>query len=53
MLTSEGLCGGNVWIHDTLENYIVEVLLPDCQSLIDDQLSGLMAETNAEFFDAY
>ncbi|HFP2178881.1 TPA: hypothetical protein ACHGSU_004789 [Escherichia coli] len=53
MLTSEGLCGGNVWIHDTLENYIVEVLLPDRQSLIDDQLSGLMAETNAEFFDAY
>lgn len=53
MLTSEGLCGGNVWIHDTLENYIVEVLLPDCQSLIDDQLSGLMAETHAEFFDAY
>lgn len=52
MLADEGLCGGNVWLYDTLENYIVEVLLPDCQYLIDDQLSGAMAETNAEFFDA-
>lgn len=52
MLADEGLCGGNVWLYDTLETYIAEVLLPDCQSLIDDQLSGAMAETNAGFFDA-
>ncbi|EMI4517026.1 hypothetical protein [Vibrio harveyi] len=52
MLSEEGLYGGDVWLYDTLETYIVEVLLPDCQSLIDDQLSGAMAETNAGFFDA-
>ncbi|MDE1263841.1 hypothetical protein [Vibrio aestuarianus] len=52
MLSEKGLYGGDVWLYDTLETYIVEVLLPDCQSLIDDQLSGAMAETNAGFFDA-
>ncbi|HGO5303870.1 TPA: hypothetical protein ACK21Z_004707 [Vibrio harveyi] len=52
MLSEEGLYGGDVWLYDTLETYIVEVLLPDCQSLIDDQLSGAMVETNAGFFDA-
>ncbi|WP_240224642.1 hypothetical protein [Rheinheimera hassiensis] len=52
MLADEGLFGGNVWLYDTLEVYIAEVLLPDCQSLIDDQLSGEMAETNAGFYDA-
>ncbi|QDB82799.1 hypothetical protein [Acinetobacter pittii] len=51
MLAYEGLCGGDVWLHETLETYISEVLLPDCQFLIEDQLSGAMAETNAEFFD--
>lgn len=51
MLANEGLCGGDVWLYETLETYIIEVLLPDCQSLIDDQLSGVMAETNAGFFD--
>lgn len=52
MLADEGLFTGNVWLYETLETYIAEVLLPDCQSLIDDQLSGAMAETNAGFFDA-
>lgn len=51
MLAEEGLFGGDIWLYDTLETYIAEVLLPDCQSLIDDQLSGAMAETNAEFCD--
>lgn len=51
MLIEEGLCGGKIWLYDTLETYIVEVLLPDCQSQIDDQLSGVMADTNAGFFD--
>lgn len=51
MLAGEGLCAGNIWLYDTLETYIAEVLLPDCQTLIDDQLSGTMAETNAGFFD--
>jgi hypothetical protein len=52
MLSDEGLCGGNIWLYDSLETYIAEVLLPDCQTLIDDQLSGTMAETNAGFFDS-
>lgn len=52
MLAEEGLCTSNAWLYDTsLENYIQEVLLPDCQNLIDDQLSGVMAETNAGFYD--
>ena len=52
MLVEEGLFGGDVWLNETVQNYIVEVLLPDCQSLLDDQLSRVMAETNAGFFDA-
>ncbi|MFY5900229.1 hypothetical protein [Acinetobacter pittii] len=52
MLVAEGLCNGKVWLYETLETYIAEVLLPDCQNDIDDQLSGAMAETNAGFFDA-
>ncbi|WP_339718679.1 hypothetical protein [Marinomonas primoryensis] len=51
-LADEGLCAANIWIYDTLESYMAEVFLPDCQSLIDNQLSGAMAETNAEFFDS-
>jgi len=50
-LSNEGLCGGNVWLYDSLESYITDVFLPDSQSLIDDELSGVMAETNAGFFD--
>ncbi|ENU93542.1 hypothetical protein F971_00800 [Acinetobacter vivianii] len=52
MLAKKGLCAGDVWLYETLETYIIEVLLPECQFLIDDQLSGVMAETNAGFFDA-
>ncbi|KQW99888.1 AT hook motif [Acinetobacter sp. Root1280] len=51
MLAHEGLFGGDIWLYETLEAYIVEILLPDCQSLIDDQLSDAMAETNAGFYD--
>ena len=50
-LSGEGLCGGNVWLYDSLESYITDVFLPDSQTLIDDELSGVMAETNAGFFD--
>lgn len=51
MLVDGGLCSGDVWLYETLENYITEVLLPDCQLFIDDELSGVMAETNSGFFD--
>ena len=51
-LTSEALCGGDIWLYSTFEGYIAEVLLPDNVSEIDDQLSGVMVETNAGFYDA-
>lgn len=52
LLIAEGRYGGNVWLYETVESYIAEVLLVDCQSMIDDQLSGTMAEINASFFDS-
>ncbi len=52
LLVGEGFCGGDVWLYETLESYIAEVLLVESQSMIDDQLSGTMAETNASFFDS-
>lgn len=51
MLVDEGLSSGDVWLDETLEDYLIDVFLPGCQNLIDDQLSGVMAETNAGFFD--
>lgn len=50
-LLEEGYFSGEVWLYDTLESYIIEVFLPDHQSDINNQLSGIMAETNASFFD--
>lgn len=50
-LIDEGLFGGEVWLYDTLESYITEVLLVGCQDGIDDDLSGIMAATNASFFE--
>lgn len=52
MLVDEGLFCGDVWLYETLEDYITDVFLPDNKNLIDDQVSGVMAETNAGFFDA-
>ncbi len=48
-----GYFNGDVWLYDSLENYVIEQLLPDCDSLIMDELSGVMAETNAYFDEAY
>ncbi len=50
-LTDEGLFGGDAWLYESLENYVMEVLLIDSDSLICDELSGVMAETNAAFED--
>lgn len=50
-LTEEGLCGAEIWLYDTLESYLAEVFLPDSQGMIDDDLAGVMAETNAGFYD--
>lgn len=34
-----------------METYIAEILLPDCQTVIDDMLSSTMTETNSSFLD--
>ncbi|MEW8026280.1 MAG: hypothetical protein AB2806_00875 [Candidatus Thiodiazotropha sp.] len=52
-LQSEGYFGGETWIYDTLENYIMEELLINEGSIVDDELSGVMAGTNAFFDEAY
>jgi hypothetical protein len=43
--------GADVWLCDSFETYCLETLLVNCQDLIDDQLSGVMAETNAGFWN--
>lgn len=48
-LSEEGYFSGDVWLYDTLETYITEILLIENDSLVSDELSGVMAETNAEF----
>ncbi|MEM7224454.1 MAG: hypothetical protein AAF495_15860 [Pseudomonadota bacterium] len=40
---------GQVWLYESLENYILEVFLPEHDYLVSDELSGVMAETNAYF----
>ncbi|MBT3022043.1 MAG: hypothetical protein KUF77_09745 [Candidatus Thiodiazotropha sp. (ex Lucina aurantia)] len=52
-LQEEGHFGGNVWLYDSLETYVTDVLIHDCDGMLSDQLSGVMAETNAEFFMPY
>ncbi len=50
-LQKEGHFGGSVWLYDSLETYIMEVLLRENDAEISDSLAGTMAETNAEFTD--
>lgn len=50
-LSDEGYTGADIWLYDTLETYIQEVFLIDNDSLVSDELSGAMAETNASFPD--
>ncbi|MBU2981024.1 hypothetical protein KO498_04275 [Lentibacter algarum] len=52
-LVEEGWFGGNVWLYETVENYVLEVYLPENDYNISEQLSGVMAETNAYFEEAY
>lgn len=52
-LQEEGHFGGDVWLYDSLESYVTEVLIPDCDGMLSDELSGIMAETNACFFMPY
>ena len=52
-LQTEGHFSGDVWLYDSLISYVMEVLLHDNDMTITDQLSGVMAETNAYFDDPY
>lgn len=50
-LKEEGRFSGNIWLYDTLETYIMEEMLINNDSLVMDELSGVMAETNTEYSD--
>lgn len=50
-LTTGQHIGADIWLSDSFETYCLETLLVNCQDLIDDQLSGVMAETNAGFWN--
>ena len=51
-LEDESLYGGEIWIYDSLENYVREEFLYEKDHQILDELSGVMAETNAQFEEA-
>lgn len=48
----QNLFQGKVWLYDTLGGYIVEEFLRENHGLIEDEVSGEMASTNA-VFDEY
>lgn len=50
-LTEEGYFNGEVWLSETLEEYVADQLLVDIDEEILEQLSGVMANTNAGFYD--
>ncbi|WP_124088895.1 hypothetical protein [Pseudogemmobacter humi] len=52
-LVDNGWFGGTVWLYETVENYVTEVYLVEKDYEIMNQLSGVMAETNAYFDEAY
>lgn len=51
-LSNKKLFIGQVWLYGKLEDYIVEVFLPEHQDEIDDKFVGAMAETNAAFTES-
>ncbi len=52
-LQSEQYFVGDVWLYESLENYVIEELLVKHDALLLDELYGIMAETNAYFDEAY
>jgi hypothetical protein len=52
-LVKEGWFNGKVWLYETVENYVTEVYLIENDYRLLDELSGVMAETNAYFDEAY
>jgi hypothetical protein len=51
-LVRQDLFQGRIWLYDSLGNYVVEELLQENHSFIEDEMSGEMASTNA-IFDEY
>ncbi|MEM9709725.1 MAG: hypothetical protein AAF871_13155 [Pseudomonadota bacterium] len=52
-IVDEGWFAGNVWLYDTIESYFAEVYVYDREYQMLEDLSGLMAETNAQFDEVY
>lgn len=52
-LVDEDWFGGELWLYESVENYVIEVYLPEHDYEVSEQLSGVMAETNAYFEEAY
>lgn len=52
-LEAQGTFTGEVWMYESLTDYIMEQYLPDRDARITDLLSGVMAETNAYFDETY
>lgn len=52
-LAQQGHFGGHVCLDEPLETYVMETVIRDAESQIDDELSGVMAETNAYFDEIY
>jgi hypothetical protein len=52
-LKAQGIFKGEVWIYESMTDYIMEQYLPDKDALVTDLLSGVMAETNAYFDETY
>jgi hypothetical protein len=51
-LIENGHFSGAIWLCESLENYVLETLLPQKDGDILNDLSSVMAETNADFDDA-
>ncbi len=52
-LQDQSYFGGDVWLYESLETYVMEKLLIENDHIVMDELSGVMAETNAFFDEAY
>lgn len=52
-LRDEGHFSGDVWLCDSLADYVTDVLLPDEEACVMDELAGVMAGTNAIFDEIY
>lgn len=53
LLKEQGIFSGELWLYESLDLYIREVFLPANDYQVLNQLSGVMAETNAQFDEPY